>query len=60
MLDTQALVELVLLVSIDKLKFQVDLNIAGYYHMKVLQNREDKVNKHIALHMVEIQYLVDT
>ena len=59
-LDTQALVELALLVAIDKLEFQVDLNTAGYYHMMVLQNREDKVTKHIALHMVVIQYLVDT
>ena len=28
--------------------------------MMVLRNKEDTVNKHITLHMVEIQYLMDT
>ena len=60
MLDTQALVELELLVAIEKLKFQADLNSAGYYHMMFLRDREDKVNKHITLHMAAIQYVMDT
>ena len=59
-LDTQALVELALLVSIERFVFEAELNTTRYYHMMVLQDVEDKVNKHISLHMVAIQYVMDT